>query len=1024
MRSPKRRIEMANSIRLHGLITRLGLCLITFLTTLGFVQLHAGLATAQGIQDRDGDTIYDIFDNCVDVPNGPSQPPSQLDTDGDGIGNACDADFDQDGSVSTNDFASFLADFGGPGGATDADGDGVVTASDFALLLSQLGQGPGESGLSCASAGRNIALGDRPCRVSQEDYVVPGQYIVVLANPDEEQDEAVDLPDLGSVVGAMLQPFGAQPNHLYDTVLRGFAVSLDPGQAEQLLGHSDVEYIDPVMVVRHTGTQSPVSWSLDRIDDRDPVYDDTFEYQGTGRGVHAYVLDSGIRTTHSEFEGRAFNSVDFVGDGSWHCHAHGTNVASIIGGVTYGVAKKVKLHNVRVLDCAGSGTTDRLISGLEWVAENHVAPAVANVSIGWSDPVVIHSVTDAVKELVDTGVTTVVSAGNERDDACGYPMAKVDRVLTVGGVDVSDTRSTWTVTTTLPDGTTSTVTKQSNWGACVDLFAPGLSVLGAVNSSDTATGTWWGTSQAAPHVAGAAALYLSRHPHAHPTEVASQIVGHASGGDLFNIGTGSPDLMLFTKGGEHIGDSVASGDIDGDGVDEVVVGSPGADDGGAIDSGQISIVQAGGSGPFALGISVIGQDSSGVWGSSEDGDAFGGAIAIDDFDGDGYDDVAVSMMGDSINGADSAGAVNVFYGSASGVSVVGEDRLHQDHDWMLDSANNADWFGAALAAGDFDGDGFADLAIGVPGEDDGGVDHSGAVSIVYGSSGGMSELDQLFGQSGSSISGNPEAGDLFGAALAVGDFDCDQRDDLAIGSPGESIGSDENAGRVVVLYGTSTGLNASDAQSWHQDSAGVSGGAEHGDLFGAALAAGDFDGDGCDDLAIGDPGEDFDSDEFDAGMVNILYGRSSGLSSSGEEVFRQGPTIAGRAEDRDLFGVALATGDFDGNGRKDLAVGVSGEVVNGVKHAGMVNMIYGASSGLTTSGNHVVHEDTSGVSDDSEIRDRFGDALAAGDLDGDGYDELIVGVPGEDDGSNRNDEGGIHTFYGSSSDLSTVDWTY
>ena len=526
-------------------------------------------------------------------------------------------------------------------------------------------------------------------------------------------------------------------------------------------------------------------------------------------------------------------------------------------------------------------------------------------------------------------------------------------------------------------------------------------------------------------MAGAAALYLSRHPHAHPTEVASQIVGHATGGDLTSIGAGSPNLLLYTRGGEQMGDSVAAGDIDGDGVDEIVVGSPGADDGGAIDSGQISVVQVGGSGPFAFGTTVIGQDSPGVWGGSEDGDAFGGAIAIDDFDGDGYHDVAISMVGDSINGADSAGAVNVFYGSASGLSVADEDRLHQDHPWMLESANNADWFGAALAAGDFDSDGFADLAIGVPGEDDGGVDHSGAVSIVYGSAAGMSELNQLYGQSNTLISGVPEAGDLFGAVLAVGDFDCDQRDDLAIGSPGEAIGSDENAGRVVVIFGTSTGLNASNAQSWHQDSSGISGAAEHGDFFGAALAAGDFDGDGCDDLAIGVPGEDFDSDEFDAGMINILYGRASGLSPSGEETFHQNtPSIEGKREDRDLFGVALSAGDFDGNGRVDLAVGVSGEVVNGMKHAGMVNMIYGTSSGLTASGNHVIHEDSTGISEDAEIRDRFGDALSTGDLDGDGYDELIVGVPGEDDGSNRNDAGGIHAFYGSSSDLTNLDWTY
>jgi hypothetical protein len=337
--------------------------------------------------------------------------------------------------------------------------------------------------------------------------------------------------------------------------------------------------------------------------------------------------------------------------------------------------------------------------------------------------------------------------------------------------------------------------------------------------------------------------------------------------------------------------------------------------------------------------------------------------------------------------------------------------------------------GSGVAQADFNGDGFADLAIGVPKEDVAliGVSFSftdaGAVNVIYGSANGLTATGNQFLTQNDlpiSLEGN-EAGDQFGAALAVGFFNDDRFADLAVGSPKEDFrvpSSDpstppiEDAGSVVVFYGSAEGLD--DPQVWSQDTPGIGGGAEAGDQFGASLAAGDFDGDGRDDLAVGVPFED--NNGTDAGAVNIIYGDANGLSAFGNQVWSQSSSgISGTADRGDLFGFALATGNFDGDSFDDLAIGVPFENRLTIADAGAVNVLYGTNVGLSATGSQFWHQGVGDILDQPEGDDQFGIALAAGDFDGDNRDDLAIGAPGEENGV-----GGVNVIYGTTSGLSDV----
>ena len=434
------------------------------------------------------------------------------------------------------------------------------------------------------------------------------------------------------------------------------------------------------------------------------------------------------------------------------------------------------------------------------------------------------------------------------------------------------------------------------------------------------------------------------------------------------------------------------------------------------DAGAVNVLYSSASGLSDGGDQLWHQDSSGVVGQAENFDTFGAALAAGDFNGDGYTDLAVGIPGEDIDTTSGAGAVHILYSSAGRLSAVGDEMWHQGTPGVEGAVEVGDMFGHALAAGHFNGDGYDDLAIGVPYEDHGTENNSGAVNVLYGCSGGLSAAgDQIWDQDDFYAS-STEPGDLFGYALAVGYFDADGYADLAVGAPGEDWGATVDTGSVNVLYGTSTGLSDAGGETWSQNDASIDDSAEEYDQFGHALAAGDFDNDGYDDLAVGVPGESVEG-KSSAGAVNVLYSASTGLLGVGSDFWHQEmPYVPDGPESGDRFGFALAAGDFDGNGCADLAVGVPDEGIGLVAEAGAVNVLHGTTMGLSCDPPTFWHQGIWPGTAGEEENDRFGRVLAGGDFDGDGYDDLAIGVPYEDIGA-KVDAGAVNVVYGSGSGL-------
>ena len=349
---------------------------------------------------------------------------------------------------------------------------------------------------------------------------VEGSYIVVLKDGARTPASALASRYQGSV------------RHTYSAALHGFSVAgMSERQARRLAADPDVEFVERNTFATIQETQSNPTWGLDRIDQANLPLDQRFTYPNTASNVTAYVLDTGIRKSHSEFENRAADGYDFIDNDAvaQDCQGHGTHVAGTVAGKTYGVAKKAKVVGVRVLGCDGRGEWDGIIRGIDWVTQNGTKPAVVNMSLGGNGT--NNALENAVRRSITAGFTYVLAGGNSGQDACDFTPARTPEAITVGASDRGDKRSIYT-------------SGSSNHGRCLDIWAPGSEIVSASHSNDTGTRSMGGTSMASPHVAGAAALYLSANPAATPEQVRSALVGAATPNKLTDIRTGSPNLLL------------------------------------------------------------------------------------------------------------------------------------------------------------------------------------------------------------------------------------------------------------------------------------------------------------------------------------------------------------------------------------------------------------------------------------------------------------------------------------------------
>ena len=392
----------------------------------------------------------------------------------------------------------------------------------------------------------------QPAIISTDGYVA-GQYIVVT---EWDVDDA-----------ALAAEYGITPRHTYEHLLNGFAGAIPDDVVQRLAGDARVVRISLQRLMQRFGTQlSPGSWGIDRIDQRTLPLDNAYTYDTDAATVRAYILDMGLRASHTEFEGRATRAFDaFTWDpsdptqqellGSAECDSHATHVAGTVGSRTYGVAKKVQLVGVRVLNCAGYGNDSDVIAGMDWVAEHATLPAVANMSLGDVVPGKLAGtsteIDNALRAMIASGIVTVVAAGNGWGsggapgyDACNHPLANVREAIVVGASERNSS-------------TAYTFDRQTAWtsyGPCVDVYAPGSSIISSTSASDVSSGSNSGTSMAAPHVAGVAALVLGQNPNLTPAQVHDIIVSQATpdviqknANNVTAAADATPLLMLYSR---------------------------------------------------------------------------------------------------------------------------------------------------------------------------------------------------------------------------------------------------------------------------------------------------------------------------------------------------------------------------------------------------------------------------------------------------------------------------------------------
>ncbi len=392
----------------------------------------------------------------------------------------------------------------------------VVCMAAVALMPAQANQQEFQRGRSAGDTDKFVRTGKG---------AIPGHYIVVL--DADAAGKAGDLFSAARKTSDLTRAYGGVATNIYAYAINGFSAEMSEEQALELSDDPRVSFVEEDQVMEATVTQNNPPWGLDRIGQRDLPLSATYAYTTTGSGVNVYIIDTGIRRTHTQFGGRAFIGFDAVGDGqnTNDCHGHGTHVSGTVGGSTYGVAKSVRLFAVRVLNCSGSGTNSGVIAGVDWVTANHISPAVANMSLGGG---VSTALDTAVNNSINSGVTYAIAAGNSNTNASNSSPARVAAAITVGSSTITDARSSF-----------------SNFGSVVDIFAPGSSILSSYNTSDTATATLSGTSMATPHVAGVAARFLQSNPTASPATVRNEIVNQATLNHLSGIPSGTANRLLF-----------------------------------------------------------------------------------------------------------------------------------------------------------------------------------------------------------------------------------------------------------------------------------------------------------------------------------------------------------------------------------------------------------------------------------------------------------------------------------------------
>ncbi|PSL52557.1 subtilisin family serine protease [Saccharothrix carnea] len=373
--------------------------------------------------------------------------------------------------------------------------------------------------LAFSNAGVAAAEGD--VLGAERADAVPGSYVVALNDAMSARSASA------STASSLVDKYGGQVRVAWQHALNGFHATMSAAQARRLAADPRVAFVQADLPISINAVQpNPPSWGLDRIDQRDLPLDSAYNYSTTAGNVRAYIIDTGIRTSHSDFGGRATWGTNTVDTNNTDCNGHGTHVAGTVGGTAHGVAKGVQLIAVKVLNCAGSGTTAGVVNGVNWVTQNAVKPAVANMSLGGGVDTALDT---AVRNSIAAGITYAVASGNSNANACNYSPARVAEALSVNASANTDARASF-----------------SNWGTCTDLFAPGQNITSAWMTNDTSTNTISGTSMASPHVAGAAALYLADNPTATPPTVNAAIVAAATADKVTSPGTGSPNKLLFT----------------------------------------------------------------------------------------------------------------------------------------------------------------------------------------------------------------------------------------------------------------------------------------------------------------------------------------------------------------------------------------------------------------------------------------------------------------------------------------------